>query len=88
MEILQGPRNQGSELARQVARDKAASKMEEDPKYFHPRGREHFHAEHGTPYPHPITPYEEALQKFQIKQRKVREGALKKSLNHKISSGG
>ena len=87
MQILQGPgSSQSDELARQVAKDKKAKLMETHSKYFHPRGREHFSQEHGHDYQGIITPYEEALHKFSIKQRSVREAALKKSLSHKVSN--
>ena len=85
MEILSGPSSQGDRLHLQVLRDKEAEMMEKDYRYFHPLGRAQFKAEHGFDYPHPITPFEEALQQFQLKQRKVREAALKKSLMKKVS---
>ena len=87
MQVLQGPRPSGvDKLAEQVARDKKAKLLETNPKYFHPHGREHFKSEHGHEYDGLITPYEEALHKFAVKQRSVREAALKKSLSHKVST--
>lgn len=86
MKVLSGPQHSTNPMIKQVLQDQKATQAEGDPKYFHPQGRDHFHQDHGFPHPGLITPYEEALHKFQQKQRGVREAALKKSLNVKMGA--